>query len=499
MNKPANHLLIAGAPTPNGRLHLGHIGAQFLKLDVLKRHIRRAGGNAMYCFSLDTFDTPIYILARQQGRTEAEVCRENVLGIREDLANVAIDYDLLLDTSTDEARETIRRSAVALDRLVEPRKVAVTDKVAYSRRDGSPLVGRMLTGECPKCGRTIRGLACDPCGLFLSSIDSVRDLRTADPKDSLELRDVTNYYVRVDSQAIRDYHDSLSLPAVTRGKLAEIADLLLDDDHYLTRWTASVPYGVGTGVPGQVFYNVMLATLAEQYTFGELARQRFGLPCHPFEHDSDTVTVIAYGVDNLGVFGIDNPAQALATHRFRTFDHQLVSEFYTVAGEKLSTSKPNAMWVADAAALPGFSPDGLRGYLLSVATPDVEVDISMPALQEFLDTVGPRLNQVVARASAKPSIVVDEEIAVLAQKSVERQATALAVPHIDLPLAWQITEDWIDRVVAGAPGDMYSVLAGFAAVAAPTLPVTTRAVWRSLGLAGEPDLAGLRRFVGHDR
>jgi methionyl-tRNA synthetase len=496
MNERTNQLLIAAAPTPNGRLHLGHIGAQFLKLDVVKRHARRDGGQAMFCFSLDTFDTPIYILAQQQGRTEAAACREYIEGIKQDLENVAIDYDVLLDTSTGEGREIIRNAAAEVDQLVAPRKVPVTEKVAYSRSSGKPMVGRMLTGECPKCGRTIRGYSCDPCGLFLSSIESIRDIRPADPADSLELRDVTNYFVQVDTRAILDYHDSLDLPTVIRGKLGEAADLMLGDDQFRTRWTASVPYGIGTGEPGQVYFNYMLVAVAEQIAFGEMARREMGLRSNPFEADSDTVTVFACGVDNLAPFLIDNVAQTLATGRYRPVHHQLVSEFFTVDGEKISTSMPNALWVADAADLPGFSRDGLRGYLLSVATPNVEVDLSTAALRAFMDELNPRLERVVADASASPPAVVDPEIVALAEKSIDKQSVALALSHIDLPVLWQITEEWIDR--ANSAG-LYSVLAGFAVVASPALPDTARTVWQLLGLDGEPDLLGLRRFAadGH--
>ena len=500
MSERTTYLLIAVAPTPNGRLHLGHIGAQFLKLDVLKRHARRVGDQAMYCFSLDTLDTPIYILAQQQGRTEAEVCREYIEGIKQDLENVAIDYDVLLDTSTDEGRQIIRDAMVELDPLVAPRKVPVVEKSAYGRSSGRQLVGRMLAGECPNCGRTIRGYACDPCGLFLSAIENIHNLRAADPSDPLELRDTTNYFVEADTAAIRRYHDSLGLPDVTRRKLDEAAALMLGDDRFRTRWTASSPYGIDTGEPGQVYFNYMLIAVAEQVAFGELARETLGLRHHPFEADSDAVTVLAYGADNLAVFLIDNVAQVLATERYRPFDHQLVSEFYTVDGEKISTSKPNALWVADAADLPGFSRDGLRGYLLSVATPDVEVDLSTAALQEFMAALNPRLERIVAHASANPPAVVDPEILALAGKSVDRQSAALALGHLDLghldlPAVWQITEEWVDRATTGGSGDQYCVLAGFAVVAAPVLPDTAHTVWRLLGPAGEPDRAGLRRLA----
>lgn len=499
MSGRTDYVFVAVAPTPNGRLHLGHIGAQFLKLDVLKRHALRIGDRALFCFSLDTFDTPIYLMAQRQGRTEAEVCREYVDGIRQDLEKVAIDYDVLLDTSTGEGREIITKAAVEVDRLVAAHKVAVAEKVGYGRLTGKPLVGRMLAGECPNCGRTIRGYACDPCGLYLTAIENIRNLRAADPSDPLELRSVTNDFVSADSRAIREYHESLRLPAVTRAKLDEATALMLRDEPFLTRWTASVPYGVETGEPGQVFFNYMLVSIAEQFAFGEMARREWRLPRNAFDVDSDVVTVLAYGADNLAVFLLDNVAQALATGRLRPFRHQLVSEFYTAGGEKISTSRPNALWVADAAMLPGFRRDGLRAYMLSVATPNVEVELSTRALRDVMDSLNGRLDRIVGLASANPPEPVDAEIIALAEKSIDEQSVALALPHVDLPLVWRITEEWIDRAVSVGSGDRYSMLAGFAAVASPALPDTARTVWHLLGLGDEPDRVGLRRLAadGH--
>jgi hypothetical protein len=84
----------------------------------------------------------------------------------------------------------------------------------------------------------------------------------------------------------------------------------------------------------------------------------------------------------------------------------------------------------------------------------------------------------------------------LAEKSIDKQSAALALDHIDLPLLWQVTEEWIDRATSAG---LYSVLAGFAAVASPALPDTAGTVWRRLGLDGQPDRMGLRRFAadGH--
>jgi methionyl-tRNA synthetase len=488
-----DYLFIAGAPTPNGRLHLGHIGAQFLKLDVLKRHAWRVGDRAALCFSMDAFDPTIYILAQAEGCTEPEFCRPYVDGIVEDLNNAAIDYDVFLDTSADDGRAVITETVVGLDRLVVGNKIAVAEKAAFSRLNGKPLVGRLLTGECPNCGRTMRGESCDPCGMTLP-VERILNVQPADPADSLEWQEVTNHFLRVASHQIRDYIEWLPLPEVTRRKADEIAGTLLADESFLTRWTASAPYGVATSVPGQVYFNHVLVTLAEQIAFGEFARRSFGLHANAFDPGSGVVTVGAYGADNLGVFVINNVALALATERYRPFDHQLVSEFYTNDGQKISTSRSDALWIADIAGGPGFSRDGLRGYLLSVATPDVEVDVSLAALAAFTESLTGRLDRIAALAAESRPERVAHDVVAAAERSIDRQSAALDLTQVDQPEFWRGVEEWVDRALAGG----YTTLASFAVVAAPAIPDIAGRVWGLLGRGGEPDLHELRRLAADD-
>ena len=497
MSKPRNYLFTSGAPTPNGRLHVGHIGAQFLKLDVLKRHVRRAGDGATLLFSVDAFDTPIYLAARRQGVTEEEVCRRNIDGITRDLEYAAIDYDVFLDTSVGAGRDLIRQTAVELDDLVAARKVAVEEKVPYSRRTGEPVTGRLLTGECPSCARTMHGYVCDPCGLQLSP-DQIRNARAADPTDSLDWRAVTNHFVRIDTRELLDYVGSLPLPAVTRRKADAIASMLLTDEHFLVRWTASEPWGIGTGVPGQVYFNRLLVTLAEQIPFGEITKEKLGLRHNPFDRDSGVVTVLAYGVDNLGGRLIENTALALATDRYRPFDHHLVSEFYRNDGEKMATSGSNALWVADVADLTGFSRDGLRAYMASIATPDVEVDVSLPDLTRFMRSVTGRLGRVVAlalSAAVGAGTRIGPEVLAVAERGLDRQSTALDLTHVDLPAAWRTTEEWIHRALSSSAEDRYATLACFAVIASPIAPDAAGTVWRLLGREGAPDRTSLRRLA----
>lgn len=493
MSAGGRYLLTGAAPTPNGRLHLGHVGAQFLKLDVLKRHARRAGADATLLFSVDAFDNPITYAARQAGLREEEICRVYYDGLERDLEHVAVDYDVFLDTSVGEGRDLIEKTAMELDAVLAGRKVAVTEKIPYSRRTGSPVTGRFLIGECPACGRKMHGYSCDPCGLYLSA-DDIRNARAADPADVLDWREVTNYFIRTSSREVREYLAGVVLPDVVRGRVDNIAAALLADEHFLARWTASEPWGIGTGVPGQVYFNRMLITLAEQVAFGEITKEKLGLHQNPFEEGSDVVTVLAYGTDNLGGFLVENSALALATERYRPFDHHLVSEFYTLDGQKQSTSRPHCIWVEDAAALDGFSRDGLRAYMASIATPDVEVDVSLSDLAAFMKSLTAQADRVVATARSTVDRTVDGVVVGRAEEALDSQAKALELDHIDLPKVWQSTERWLDQAATPGAGQ-HTSLACFAVIAAAVVPDVAATVWRSLGHAGEPDRAALRKLV----
>lgn len=496
MTQAKDYLLTGAAPTPNGRLHLGHVGAQFLKLDVLKRHAWRVGGRATLLFSVDAFDNPITFTAHRQGLTEEQVCRIYIDGIARDLRDVAIDYDTFLDSSTGAGLQLVSDIAVELDGQLAERKVAVVEKIPHSTRTGAPVTGRFLVGECPSCGRVMHGFSCDPCGLYLSP-ENILNVRAADPQDSLEWREITNYFLRTDMGPLRDYVNAVPLPDVTRRKVTEIAELMLAGDEYLARWTASEPWGVGTGVPGQVFFNRLLITLVEQVAFGELTRQKLGLSRNPFEDGSDVVTVLAYGVDNLGGFIIENSALSLGSQRYNPFQHHLVSEFYTLQGEKMSTSRPHALWVADMAELEEFTRDGLRGYMASIATPDVEVDVSLADLTRFMATTKQRMAQVVAAcAAADPRDGMHHDVLTLAEKALDRQSAALELTHIDLPAVWHSVDEWVHRVLSEDTSSRYATLAGFAVVAAALTPDVAADVWQRLGHSGQPDRAALRGLAG---
>ena len=54
-------LFIAMPPTPNGGLHLGHVGGPFLKMDIMTRWKRQIGGKALFYSGVDSFDSYVIL------------------------------------------------------------------------------------------------------------------------------------------------------------------------------------------------------------------------------------------------------------------------------------------------------------------------------------------------------------------------------------------------------------------------------------------------------
>ncbi|MFL9918509.1 KamA family radical SAM protein [Paraburkholderia fungorum] len=69
---PRKYLLVAAMPTPNGALHLGHVGAQYLPLDVFRRYQEQQGNRVAYYGGFDVFDNAVCIAAQRNGRTPQE-------------------------------------------------------------------------------------------------------------------------------------------------------------------------------------------------------------------------------------------------------------------------------------------------------------------------------------------------------------------------------------------------------------------------------------------
>src|SRR5262245_48387840 len=91
------YLFVPEMPTPNGRLHLGHMSGPYLRPDVLSRHLRMRGAEAYVVSGSDVYESHVELKAAQTGTTVEAVCNQFHDLIRAELDALGVEVDLYVN------------------------------------------------------------------------------------------------------------------------------------------------------------------------------------------------------------------------------------------------------------------------------------------------------------------------------------------------------------------------------------------------------------------
>ena len=458
------YLLVAAMPTPNGGLHLGHIAAQFLPLDVFRRYQRDRGNPTAYYCGFDVFDNAVCVAARRLGMTPAAAAESFTRQIESDLAFLEIGIDRVINYADDEIQEAARGIIASLERDFGARLVSVRSRFPFGR-DGQPIAGNWLRGGCPRCRRIIKGYSCDDCGCSLLPGDLLD--AEAVSGEPIEWREIDVRFVVLEPRAIRDYL------ATIPDREAAIAAGRLEDPSLRVQWSSVDSWGLTLG-GGEIFYNRNF-TLVEQILIGELCRGALDLPRNAFVRGEDVTTIFAYGKDNAGLLLVDIPGLALATPTLRPYDRQWISPFYNLAGEKMSTSRGYALWVQELVGR-GCSSDAVRLYLCRRFTKAEDSNLSLDELAQVTAELA-QLRERAARLASGAAApgpgtqALDDLEAALA----EEIRIAMDERGPDLRVFAQVLDRWIAAAPTGeAAGAGPRWVRGCCTLMAPVLPTFCR-------------------------
>jgi len=206
---PKRAVVTAGMPYGNKELHLGHIGGVFVHADTFARFLRDRIGkeNVIFVSGTDCYGSPILENYRQLvesgsfSGTIDDFVKHNHKLQKEVLDQYFININLFAASSFGPAAENHKRySEEFIRRLYENgHLVKLTTSQFYDPELGVFLNGRQVVGKCPIEGcKSERGYA-DECSLGHQYMP--QDL--IDPRSTLtgkkpEMRDVTNWYFRLD-------------------------------------------------------------------------------------------------------------------------------------------------------------------------------------------------------------------------------------------------------------------------------------------------------------
>jgi methionyl-tRNA synthetase len=374
-------ILVAPAwPYASGKRHLGHVVGFAVPADIFARYHRLKGNDVLMVSGTDEHGTPVMVTADREGVSPREIAdRYNEL-TRNDLRDLGITYDCFTRTTTRNhaaVTQDIFRTLYEHGHLIEQ-----TTLGAFSASTGNTLPDRYIEGTCPICGYPeARGDQCDNCGNQLDPADLI-DPHSIIDGTTPEFRETTHLFLDLPKFA-----DQLRI--WIEGKTSwrpnvRNFSLSLVDELKPRAMTRDIDWGVPVPVEGYpeetkriyVWFDAVIGYLSAAV---EWARNR-GTPEAWREWWQEPESLHAYfmGKDNIVYHTVIWPSMLIgygtggelgAGRELHLPDDVVASEFLTMEGRQLSTSRAIAIYVRD--VLERYDPDPVR-YFLTAAGPETQ-------------------------------------------------------------------------------------------------------------------------------
>ncbi len=366
------NILIGGAwPYANGSLHIGHI-ASLLPGDVLARYHRAIGDKVCYVSGSDCHGTPVAIRAKQECKTPKEISdtyhEEFVACFRE----LGFSYDVYTKTSDSRHIEFVQAFHKKL--YESPYVYEKEVPQAYCSSCNTFLADRFVLGKCPKCGTDTRGDQCDACGTVLEPESLVHPTCAVCGK-TIDFKPSGHLYI-----AITKLNNELSRLVNShpewRKNAISFTNRYLDEglrDRALTRdleWGIPVPKA---GYEHKSIY-IWAENVLGYLSASKVAAQENGTT---FEDlwGTNAKHYYVHGKDNIPFHTIILPSLLLAHgDNYRLPDQIVSSEYLTLEGHKISTSRNYAIWIKD--LLGKYEPDSLRYFFIANGPEKKDADFS---------------------------------------------------------------------------------------------------------------------------
>ena len=366
------HILSAVAwPYANGPRHIGHVAGFGVPSDVFSRYMRMVGEDVLMVSGTDEHGTPILVSADAEGITPEELADRNNRIIVEDLVALGLSYDLFTRTTTVNHERVVQQMfEVCRDNGY---MVVQSTPVAIDPETGNTLPDRYIEGTCPLCGYSpARGDQCDHCGNQLDPQDLIDPVSKVSGKTP-QFRETEHYFLDLPALAERlgQWLDEVEESGQWRPNVISFSKHLLEDGRPRAM-SRDISWGIP--VPGweeqpsqrlYVWFDAVIGYLSASI---EWARRREAAGTGSREdwrawwNDAEARSYYFMGKDNIVFHSQIWPAELLAYNGEGSRGGQpgdlgqlnlptqvVASEFLTMEGEKVSSSKGCLLYTSDAA------------------------------------------------------------------------------------------------------------------------------------------------------
>ncbi len=357
--------------TSNGSLHIGHI-AGLLPGDVLARYHRACKDKVYFVSGSDCHGTPVAIRAKSEGKTPGEISERYHEEFVDCFSRLGFSYDRYIKTSDDEHKNFVRQFHRDLyNSRYAYEKVAPQ---AYCDCCNTFLADRFVTGICPRCGQPARGDQCDACGTVLDP-ESLKEPVCAVCGNPISFKDSKHLYIAI-GKLEKELRNLVNHGTLWRKNAIAFTNKYIDEglrDRALTR---DLEWGIP--VPREGYENKTIYIWAEN-VLGYLSAAKLVTDergeCFEELFGDNAKHYYVHGKDNIPFHTIILPSLLIANGKgYRLPDQIVSSEYLTLEGHKISTSRNYAIWVKE--LLDKYDPDSLRYYFLANGPEKKDADFS---------------------------------------------------------------------------------------------------------------------------
>lgn len=383
-------LIIAGPPTANGDLHVGHVAGPYVGGDVHARYLRATGRPVTWSSCTDDMQTYVVTTANRLGTTPPELVARSAKLISSTFAAMGIALDGF--SPTDDGYRDLVYDYVG--RLYDTGKLRLrTVRLPYGERSGAFLVEGFVGGTCPTCLDDSRGGFCETCGHPIDFDALIEPYSILDPGEPVTYREADILVLPMEEYRERliAYHAERAgrwRPHVVT-LMREILARPLPDYPitYPVEWGWKAPW---PEVEGQTLNAWLDGMPASIYCTGWAQRHRAQAEGRTLDEPIDeswraehgAKPVVFMGFDPLYVWGLVHIAELMAQDgRYVLTDTLHVNEFYELEHEKFSTSKGHVVWARDLVA--EVPRDVVRFYLCVSAPEHARTNFSRAVLDKI--------------------------------------------------------------------------------------------------------------------
>ncbi len=358
-------------PTPNGKLHLGHIAGPYIAADLFNRTQRVNSNETFFACDVDSNQSYVRLAALMEKIDREIFLEEKINSIRDTFAQYDIGFDLFNLISTKNRTDFIVsfinplfNSKYVFEKEIEFYFDESTDKC---------LVEAFISGTCTQCFKPVKGGVCEICGYYNFSTDITDPFPTVNQNTVSKKRNYKIHVLRTEP-LLAELINTLNNIDIESGIREFISEILSKIPHEFPI-TLPLEDGIDLGFQ-KVKLNPWVELLGSTYYLKHAAKNT--LNCSSYK---DLFHKCFIGIDNTFYYIIVHNLLRICLKLEDFPESYVVNRFYLLNNSKFSTSRKNAVWADEIAQQ--FDANILRLFLAMTHPSKEPYNFSIEKLMDF--------------------------------------------------------------------------------------------------------------------